>query len=76
MLGASAQEEIVGQIEDEYDAPRNRRGSVLGRLGRAPKPGEAVQAGRVRIELTRASVPTAQELRVQEPSPQGRRIGR
>ena len=95
-------EEIVGEIEDEYDAPRelyrrvapgvfvvsarapvsqvNERfgwnlplgeyetlgGLVLERLGRVPKPGDGVQAGRVRIEVTRASARAVQELRVRE----------
>jgi CBS domain containing-hemolysin-like protein len=95
-------EEIVGEIEDEYDPPRelyrrispgifvvsarapvtqvNERfgwnlpqgeyetlgGLVLERLGRVPKPGDSVQAGRVRIEVTRASARAVQELRVEE----------
>ncbi|HYV57761.1 MAG TPA: transporter associated domain-containing protein [Candidatus Nitrosopolaris sp.] len=95
-------EEIVGEIEDEYDAPRelyrqvapgiylvsarapvvevNERfgwnlpqgeyetlaGLVLERLGRVPKPGDGVVAGRVRLEVTRASPRAVQELRVRE----------
>ena len=95
-------EEIVGEIEDEYDAPRdlfrrvapgiysvsarapvaevNERfgwnlpqgeyetigGLVLERLGRVPKPGDAVRAGRVEIVVSRASARAVQELRVQE----------
>ena len=95
-------EEIVGEIEDEYDAPRelyrqvapgvflvsarapvlevNERfgwnlpqgeyetlaGLVLERLGRVPKPGDGVVAGRVRLEVTRASQRAVQELRVRE----------
>jgi putative hemolysin len=95
-------EEIVGEIEDEYDAPRelyrrvapgvfvlsarapvaevNERfgwnlpqgeyetlgGLVLERLGRIPKPGDVVQAGRVRIVVTRATTRAVQELRVRE----------
>lgn len=95
-------EEIVGEIEDEYDAPRelyrrvapgvfavsarapvsqvNERfgwnlppgeyetlgGLVLERLGRVPKPGDGVLAGRVRIEVVRASARAVQELRVFE----------
>ncbi len=95
-------EEIVGEIEDEYDAPRelyrrvapgvfvmsarvpvaevNERfgwnlppgeyetlgGLVLERLGRVPKPGDTVEVGRVRLEVTRASARAVQELRVQE----------
>ncbi len=92
-------EEIVGEIEDEYDRPRelfrrvaprvfvvsarapvadlNERfgwnlpqgeyetigGLVLERLGRIPKPGDAVRAGRVRFEVTRASARAVHELR-------------
>jgi putative hemolysin len=95
-------EEIVGEIEDEYDAPRelvrrvssgvylvnarapvsqvNERygwnlpqgeyetvgGLVLERLGRIPKPGDTVRAGRVRLEVTRAGTRAVQELRVSE----------
>jgi magnesium and cobalt exporter, CNNM family len=95
-------EEIVGEIEDEYDAPKepyrrvapgvfvlsarapvgdvNERfgwnlpqgeyetvgGLVLERLGRVPKPGETLVAGRVRIEVTRATARAVQELRVRE----------
>jgi CBS domain containing-hemolysin-like protein len=95
-------EEIVGEIEDEYDARRslyrrlargiyvvsararvaevNERfgwnlpqgeyetlgGLVLERLGRVPKPGDSLHAGRVQIEVTRASARAVQELRVQE----------
>jgi CBS domain containing-hemolysin-like protein len=102
-------EEIVGEIQDEYDAPRehyrrvapgvfmvsarapvievNERfgwnlpqgeyetvgGLVLERLGRVPKPGDILQAGRVRIEVTRAGPRAIQELRVEQlravPSP-------
>ena len=105
-------EEIVGEIQDEYDAPRehyrrvapgvfvvsaraavsdvNERfgwnlpqgeyetvgGLVLERLGRVPKPGDAVQAGRVRIEVTRASARAVQELRVHEWDVSERRRGR
>lgn len=105
-------EEIVGEIQDEYDAPRehyrrvapgvfvvsaraavtdvNERfgwnlpqgeyetvgGLVLERLGRVPKPGDSVQAGRVRIDVTRASTRAVQELRVQEPGLPERRRGR
>jgi CBS domain containing-hemolysin-like protein len=106
-------EEIVGEIQDEYDAPRehyrrvapgvfmvsarapvievNERfgwnlpqgeyetvgGLVLERLGRVPKPGDILQAGRVRIEVTRAGPRAVQELRVEQlravPSPDRRR---
>jgi CBS domain containing-hemolysin-like protein len=95
-------EEIVGEIQDEYDEPRehyrrvapgvyvvsarapvievNERfgwnlphgdyetlaGLVLERLGRVPKPGDGLVAGRVRIDVTRASARAVQELRVQE----------
>jgi Mg2+/Co2+ transporter CorC len=95
-------EEIVGGIEDEYDARRepyrraapgvfvvgarapvsqmNERfgwnlpqgeyetvgGLVLERLGRVPKFGDSVCAGRVRVEVTRASARAGQELRVSE----------
>ena len=95
-------EEIVGEIQDEYDAPQehvrrvapgvfvvnaraavsevNERfgwnlpqgdyetlaGFVLERLGRVPKPGDGVQAGRVHIEVTRSSARAVQELRVRE----------
>jgi CBS domain containing-hemolysin-like protein len=95
-------EEIVGEIEDEYDAPRdlyrrvapgvfivsarapvtdvNERfgwnlpqgeyetlgGLVLERLGRVPKPGDAVLAGRVEVIVSRASARAVQELRVHE----------
>ncbi|HUE30559.1 MAG TPA: transporter associated domain-containing protein, partial [Verrucomicrobiae bacterium] len=95
-------EEIVGEIQDEYDAPQehvrrvapgvfvvnaraavsevNERfgwnlpqgdyetlgGLVLERLGRVPKPGDGVQAGRVHIEVTRSSARAVQELRVRE----------
>jgi Mg2+/Co2+ transporter CorC len=41
-------------------------GLVLERLGRVPKSGDSVHAGRVRIEVTRASARAVQELRVQE----------
>ena len=93
-------EEIVGEIEDEYDVRRelyrrvapgvfvvsarapvadlNERfgwnlplgeyetvgGLVLDRLGRVPKPGDGVRAGRVRLEVTRASARAVLELRV------------
>jgi putative hemolysin len=102
-------EEIVGEIQDEYDAPRehyrrvapgvwlvsarapiievNERfgwnvpqgeyetlgGFVLDRLGRVPKPGDALPAGRVRIVVTRASTRAVQDLRVEELRPAGRR---
>ncbi len=95
-------EEIVGEIEDEYDEPRdlyrriapgvfvvsarasvvevNERfgwnlpqgeyetlaGLVLERLGHVPKPGDAVQAGRVELVVSRASARAVHELRVQE----------
>jgi len=95
-------EEIVGEIQDEYDAPRehyrrvapgvwlvnarapvnevNERfgwnvpqgeyetlgGFVLERLGRVPKPGDTLPAGRVRIVVARASARAVQELRVEE----------
>ena len=95
-------EEIVGEIEDEYDAPRdlyrriasgvyavsaraqvnevNERfgwnlpqgeyetvgGLVLERLGRVPKPGDALWAGRVRIQVTRATARAVQEVQVEE----------
>jgi len=95
-------EEIVGEIEDEYDAPRelyrrvargvyvvsaraqvsevNERfgwnlpqgeyetvaGLVLERLGRVPKPGDALWAGRVRIEVVRATPRAVLEVRVEE----------
>lgn len=95
-------EEIVGEIQDEYDAPRehyrrvapgvfvvsarapvsevNERfgwnlpqgeyetlaGLVLERLGRVPKPGDRLEAGRVQIEVTRASARAVHELRVRE----------
>jgi CBS domain containing-hemolysin-like protein len=95
-------EEIVGEIEDEYDAPRdlyrriapgvylvsarapvaevNERfgwnlpqgeyetlgGLVLERLGRVPKPGDAVSAGRVELVVARATARAVLELRVQE----------
>jgi CBS domain containing-hemolysin-like protein len=95
-------EEIVGEIQDEYDPPQehvrrvapgvfvvnaraavsevNERfgwnlpqgdyetlgGLVLERLGRVPKPGDGVQAGRVHIEVTRSSARAVQELRVRE----------
>jgi magnesium and cobalt exporter, CNNM family len=95
-------EEIVGEIQDEYDRPQehvrrvapglfvvnarapvtevNERfgwnlphgeyetvgGLVLERLGRVPKPGDSVRAGRVRIEVTRASARAVDELRVEE----------
>ena len=95
-------EEIVGEIEDEYDAPQelvrraapgvyvmsarasvshvNERfgwnlplgeyetvgGLVLERLGRVPKPGDMVRAGRVLVEVTRATSRAVQELRVRE----------
>ena len=95
-------EEIVGEIQDEYDLPQehvrrvapgvfvvnaraavsevNERfgwnlpqgdyetlaGLVLERLGRVPKPGDGVQAGRVHIEVTRSSARAVQELRVRE----------
>jgi CBS domain containing-hemolysin-like protein len=105
-------EEIVGEIQDEYDPPRehyrrvapgvyvvsarapvievNERfgwnlpqgdyetvgGLVLERLGRVPKPGDGVDVGRVRIEVTRASARAVQEVRVEEPhaarGPRGR----
>jgi len=93
-------EEIVGEIEDEYDVRRelyrrvapgvfvvsarapvadlNERfgwnlpvgdyetvgGLLLDRLGRVPKPGDGVRAGRVRLEVTRASARAVLELRV------------
>jgi len=93
-------EEIVGEIEDEYDVRRelyrrvapgvfvvsarapvadlNERfgwnlpsgdyetvgGLVLDRLGRVPKPGDGIRAGRVRFEVTRASARAVLELRV------------
>lgn len=93
-------EEIVGEIEDEYDAPRelyrrvapgvflvsarapvvevNERfgwnlpqgeyetlaGLLLERLGRVPKPGDVVAAGRVRLEVVRATPRAVQEVRV------------
>ena len=41
-------------------------GLVLERLGRVPKPGDGVVAGRVRLEVTRASQRAVQELRVRE----------
>lgn len=102
-------EEIVGEIQDEYDPPQehvrrvapgvfvvnaraavsevNERfswnlplgdyetlgGLVLERLGRVPKPGDGVQAGRVHIEVTRASARAVQELRVRERRPPERR---
>jgi len=105
-------EEIVGEIQDEYDAPRehyrrvapgvlvvsaraavtdmNERfgwnlpqgeyetvgGLVLERLGRVPKPGDLVYAGRVRIEVTRATARAVQELRVHERNAAPRRLGR
>jgi CBS domain containing-hemolysin-like protein len=95
-------EEIVGEIQDEYDAPRehyrrvgpgvflvsarapvsdvNERfgwnlpqgeyetlaGLVLERLGRVPKPGDRLDAGRVALEVTRASARAVHELRVRE----------
>lgn len=95
-------EEIVGEIEDEYDAPRelyrrvasgvyavsaraqvsevNERfgwnlpqgeyetvgGLVLERLGRVPKPGDALWAGRVRIQVTRATARAVLEIQVEE----------
>ena len=95
-------EEIVGDIEDEYDVPKelyrrvapgvfvlsarapvadvNERfgwnlpqgeyetvgGLVLERLGRVPKPGDTLGAGRVHIEVTRATARAVQELRVKE----------
>jgi CBS domain containing-hemolysin-like protein len=95
-------EEIVGEIEDEYDVPRdlyrrvapgvfmvsarapvaevNERfgwnlpqgeyetlgGLVLERLGRVPKVGDALRAGRVELVVSRASARAIQELRVQE----------
>ncbi|HJQ83730.1 MAG TPA: transporter associated domain-containing protein, partial [Candidatus Binatia bacterium] len=95
-------EEIVGEIQDEYDAPRelyrrvapgmfvvsarapvievNERfgwnlpqgdyetlgGLVLDRLGRVPKPGDRLIAGRTRIEVTRASTRAVQEMRIEE----------
>jgi CBS domain containing-hemolysin-like protein len=95
-----AVEEIVGEIEDEYDAPRelyrrvapgiflvsarapvvevNERfgwnlpqgdyetlaGLLLERLGRVPKPGDTVRAGRVRLEVVRATPRAVQEVRV------------
>jgi CBS domain containing-hemolysin-like protein len=104
-------EEIVGEIQDEYDVPRehyrrvapgvlvvsaraavtdmNERfgwnlpqgeyetlaGLVLERLGRVPRPGDVVHAGRVRIEVTRASARAVQELRVHEREPSDRRRG-
>ena len=39
-------------------------GLVLDRLGRVPKPGDGVRAGRVRLEVTRASARAVLELRV------------
>jgi CBS domain containing-hemolysin-like protein len=105
-------EEIVGEIEDEYDPPRelyrrvapgifvvsarapvtdvNERfgwnlphgeyetlgGLVLERLGRVPKPGDGLQAGRVRIGVTRATPRAVLELRVEETSARDRRGGR
>jgi len=95
-------EQIVGEIEDEYDEPRdlyrrvapgvfmvsarapvadvNERfgwnlpqgeyetlaGLVLERLGRVPKIGDAVLAGRVELVVSRATARAVQELRVQE----------
>jgi CBS domain containing-hemolysin-like protein len=95
-------EEIVGEIQDEYDAPQehyrrvapgvfvvsarapvievNERfgwnlpqgeyetlaGLVLERLGRVPKPGDTLQAGRVRIEVMRSSARAVHELRIRE----------
>jgi len=92
-------EEIVGEIEDEYDVRRelyrrvapgvfvvsarapvadlNERfgwnlppgdyetvgGLVLDRFGRVPKPGDGIRAGRVRLEVTRASARAVLELR-------------
>ena len=44
-------------------------GLVLERLGRVPKPGDRVQAGRVHIEVTRSSARAVQELRVRERRP-------
>jgi Mg2+/Co2+ transporter CorC len=41
-------------------------GLVLERLGRVPKPGDTLVAGRVHIEVTRASARAVQELRVKE----------
>ena len=41
-------------------------GLVLERLGRVPKPGDAIQAGRVEIVVSRASARAVQEVRVQE----------
>jgi Mg2+/Co2+ transporter CorC len=93
-------EEIVGEIEDEYDRPQellrrvapnvfvvsarasvadlNERfgwnlpqgeyetvgGLVLERLGRIPKPGDGLRAGRVQLDVTRASARAVLELRV------------
>jgi CBS domain containing-hemolysin-like protein len=101
-------EEIVGEIEDEYDAPRelyrrvapgvflvsarasvvevNERfgwnlpqgeyetlaGLLLERLGRVPKPGDTVRAGRVRLEVTRATPRAVQEVRIVVPGLRGR----
>jgi CBS domain containing-hemolysin-like protein len=98
-------EEIVGDIEDEYDVPKelyrrvapgvfvlsarapvadvNERfawnlpqgeyetvgGLVLERLGRVPKPGDVLVAGRVHIEVTRATARAVQEVRVTEHAP-------
>jgi CBS domain containing-hemolysin-like protein len=95
-------EEIVGEIQDEYDAPRdlyrriapgvyqvsarapvvevNERfgwnlpqgeyetigGLVLERLGRVPKPGDALDVGRVELIVTRANPRAVLELRVRE----------
>jgi len=95
-------EEIVGEIQDEYDRPQehyrriapgvfvvsarapvtdvNERfgwnlpqgdyetvgGLVLERLGRVPKAGDGVQAGRVRLEVSRATARAVQELVVYE----------
>jgi CBS domain containing-hemolysin-like protein len=102
-------EEIVGQIEDEYDPPRelyrriapgvfvvsarapvtevNERfgwnlpqgeyetlgGLVLERLGRVPKSGDGLRAGRVHIDVTRATSRAVLELRVEEAQARARR---
>jgi CBS domain containing-hemolysin-like protein len=41
-------------------------GLVLERLGRVPKPGDRLDAGRVALEVTRASARAVHELRVRE----------
>jgi len=100
-------EEIVGEIEDEYDAPRdlyrrvapgvflvsarasivevNERfgwnllqgeyetlaGLLLDSLGRVPKPGDTLRAGRVRLEVVRATRRAVQEVRIVVPGVEG-----